>query len=194
MLDSAHLFAGSHPKLARFGMGVACNNAGLASGNFCCANSAVNATTLCSASASVAAVPRTCAMSSFKAVLSIPIPLPSRQSATRKLHSSGKVNQRLTLKTAKVLGLTIFPGLLAIADEAHMGQIRPSWSLSHHGRSASGSGHLLQDFACTTTRSALLSHCPQIIYMPIYVVRDIKLACRRKRLQGFVGNVLAGNS
>jgi hypothetical protein len=30
----------------------------------------------------VAAVPRTCAMSSFKAVLSIPIPLPSRDLAT----------------------------------------------------------------------------------------------------------------
>jgi hypothetical protein len=82
VLDCAHLFAGSHPKLARFGIGVALNRAGLASGNFCCANSAVNAATLCSASASVAAVPRTCAMSSFKAVLSIPIPLPSRDSAT----------------------------------------------------------------------------------------------------------------
>ena len=78
VLDCAHLFAGSHPKLARFGIGVALNRAGLASGNFCCDNSAVNAATLCSASASVAAVPRTCAMSSFKAVLSISIPLPSR--------------------------------------------------------------------------------------------------------------------
>jgi hypothetical protein len=56
---SAHLFAGSHPKLARFGMGVALNRTELASGKFCRANSDVNAATLCSASARVAAVPRT---------------------------------------------------------------------------------------------------------------------------------------
>ena len=73
-LDSFYLFAGSHPELARFGMGVALNRAELASGSFCWANSFLNAATLCSASASVAAVPRTCAMSSFKAVLSISIP------------------------------------------------------------------------------------------------------------------------
>jgi hypothetical protein len=59
-LDSAHLFAGNHPKPERFGMGVV-NRAGLAPGNFCWANSAVNKATLCSASAGVATVPRTCA-------------------------------------------------------------------------------------------------------------------------------------
>ena len=75
-LDSFYLFAGSHPELARFGVGVALNRAEPASGSFCWANSFLNATTFCSASASVAAVPRTCAMSSFKAVLSIAIPVP----------------------------------------------------------------------------------------------------------------------
>jgi hypothetical protein len=81
-LDLFYLFAGSHPELARFGMGVALSRAEVASGSFCWANSFLNAATLCSASASVAAVPRTCAMSSFKAVLSISIPRLARATTT----------------------------------------------------------------------------------------------------------------
>jgi hypothetical protein len=76
--------AGTHPELPPFEMRVRIRRAELAwlwapRSCWAWASSAVNDTTLCSASTSAAAVPRTCAMSSCEAMLSVAVPLPSRQ-------------------------------------------------------------------------------------------------------------------
>src|SRR5258705_12707607 len=102
-------------------MGVALSRAEVASGSFCWANSFLNAATLCSASASVAAVPRTCAMSSFKAVLSISISRLPRATTTGapKIAEPEKVKQMLTIRIARDQS---YP----LADRAHGLLLRPA--------------------------------------------------------------------